>query len=438
MSNVFLAVALLGALMTANAFVSQRRFPKLIVPGFFAGWLVSELPLHQIAWQALATLVFVATGALDAWTGWLGLFVTFTSWGGLLALIPVAHRAAAVTESALCDALGTGYGEGWSPATLQSMQTPPLAGRHLWAFKMRHPNVKVTRDIPYVDDGNRRHMLDLYAPKKLRDDMTPAPVLLQIHGGGWVIGSKKEQGLPLMNLMAARGWLCVAVNYRLSPKATFPDHLVDVKRAVKWIREEIHNHGGDPNFIVATGGSAGGHLSSLLALTANDPVYQPGFESVDTTMNGCVPFYGVYDFTDHYQFLGNERRIELLQKLVLKKNLETDRDAFLQASPMHRIHSDVPPMYVIHGDQDSLVPVEEARQFVRLLRESSKSPVAYAEIPGAQHAFDIFHSPRNSIVTESVARFLSTLYSDSQLGRTTPTTIPTATTGAGVTQGTRP
>jgi acetyl esterase/lipase len=414
MSSVFLALALLGALMTANAFVSQRSVTPFIIPSFLTGWLVSELPLHQIAWQALATLAFVGAGALDGWQGWLGLFVTFASWGGLLALLPVARRAASVTESALCDALGANYGEDWLPAVAQSMKTQPLANRHLWVFKMRHPDVKLTRDIPYLDDGNPRHRLDLYAPKQLREGMTPAPVLLQVHGGGWVIGNKREQALPLMNLMAARGWLCVAVNYRLSPKATFPDHLVDVKRAVKWIRDEIHNYGGDPNFIVATGGSAGGHLSSLLTLTANDPAYQPGFESVDTSMSGCVPFYGVYDFSDHYKLQVHQGLIDMVQKTVLKKSLEADPEAFRRASPMHRIHADVPPMYVIHGDLDSLAPVEEARKFVSLLRDSSKSAVAYAEIPGAQHAFDIFHSPRASIVIESVARFLSTLYSDAQ------------------------
>jgi acetyl esterase/lipase len=244
--------------------------------------------------------------------------------------------------------------------------------------------------------------------------MTPAPVLLQIHGGGWIIGNKREQALPLMNLMAARGWICVTANYRLSPKATFPDHLIDLKHAVKWIREQIHNYGGDPSFIVATGGSAGGHLSSLLTLTANDPAYQPGFENVDTSLRGCVPFYGVYDFTDTHLLQVHHGLLDVLQKTVLKKSLESERDAFLRASPMHRIHSDAPPMFVIHGDQDGLAPVEEARHFVKLLRESSKSPVAYAEIPGAQHAFDIFHSPRCSIVTEAVARFLSTLHSNAK------------------------
>ena len=415
MPTLFLCLALFGAVMTANAFVAQRRFTPFIIPSFFSGWLVSELPLHHIAWQAIATLVFVAGGALEAWQGWVGLVVTMVSWGGLLALRPIAQRSQGIVDASLSEALGQGYDDSWTQESAEAMKTPALANRKLWVFRMRHPAVEVTRDIPYIDDGNPRHMLDIYAPKAPVAGMSPAPVLLQIHGGGWMIGNKKEQALPLMNLMAARGWICVAVNYSLSPKATFPDHLLDVKRAVKWIREEIGNYGGDPNFIVATGGSAGGHLSSLLSLTANDPAYQPGFEQTDTSINGCVPFYGVYDFTDTYELQVHGGLLDVLQKTVFKKSLETDREAFLSASPMHRIHTDAPPMFVIHGDQDGLAPVEEARHFVKLLRETSKSPVAYAEIPGAQHAFDIFHSDRSSIVAEGVSRFLSTLHSDYKL-----------------------
>lgn len=412
MSTTFLCFALFGALMTANAFVAQRRITPFIIPSFFAGWLVSELPLHHLIWQAIATAGFVGAGALESWQGWLGLLVTFGSWAGLLALRSIAERATDIVEESLVSALGADYRSSWTDEIQAAMTVPATADRLLWAFKMRHSDVKVTRDVPYIDDGNPKHMLDIYAPKNPLPGMSPAPVLLQIHGGGWMIGNKKEQALPLMNLMAARGWICVAVNYRLSPKATFPDHLLDVKQAVRWIREEIASHGGDPNFIVATGGSAGGHLSSLLTLTANDPAYQPGFENVDTSMNGCVPFYGVYDFSDTYRMQVHGGLTETIGKYVLKEKLTDNRDAFLAASPMHRIHSDAPPMFVVHGDQDSLAPVEEARHFVKLLRETSKSPVAYAEIPGAQHAFDIFHSPRSAIVVEGVARFLGTLHSD--------------------------
>ena len=95
-------------------------------------------------------------------------------------------------------------------------------------------------------------------------------MLFQIHGGGWVIGSKNEQALPLMYHLARAGWVCVSVDYRLSPQATFPDHLVDCKRALAWVREHVAEYGGDPDFVVVTGGSAGGHLAALVALTPND------------------------------------------------------------------------------------------------------------------------------------------------------------------------
>jgi acetyl esterase/lipase len=119
--------------------------------------------------------------------------------------------------------------------------------------------------------------------------------MVYIHGGAWIIGEKREQGKPMMYELVARGWVCVAINYRLSPKATWPDHIVDAKRAVAWVKEHIAEYGGDPSFVAVSGGSAGGHLCALLALSAGDPTFQPGFEEADTSVEACVPFYGVMD-----------------------------------------------------------------------------------------------------------------------------------------------
>ena len=149
-------------------------------------------------------------------------------------------------------------------------------------------------DLPYSEAGKRGH-LDLYLPAG-EDTIKDAPVLLQIHGGAWTIGEKDHQGRPLMNQMAAQGWVCVAINYRLSPRDAWPAHIVDVKRAIAWIKDNIADYGGDPDYIAITGGSAGGHLTALAALTAGDPEFQPGFEDADTSVQAAVPFYGVYDF----------------------------------------------------------------------------------------------------------------------------------------------
>ena len=120
-------------------------------------------------------------------------------------------------------------------------------------------------------------------------------MLLQVHGGAWTIGKKEQQGIPLMQHLAAKGWVCVAINYRLSPRDPWPAQVVDVKKAIHWIREHIAEYGGDPDYIAITGGSAGGHLTALAALTPNDPEWQPGFEDADTSVQLAIPHYGVYD-----------------------------------------------------------------------------------------------------------------------------------------------
>jgi len=196
------------------------------------------------------------------------------------------------------------------------------------------------------------------------------------------------------------------VNYRLSPGATFPDHLVDVKAALAWIRSHADDYGIDPDFVVVTGGSAGGHLTAMVALTANDPTYQPGFEDADTSVQAAVPFYGVYDFTNRNGTMTPEFLTWLAQPLVIKAFIDDEPEAFRAASPMDQIHADAPPFLVVHGDHDTLAPVADARVFVQQLRETSTSEVFYVELHGAQHAFDVFGSPRTRRMVQATERFL--------------------------------
>jgi acetyl esterase/lipase len=317
-------------------------------------------------------------------------------------MVLVARRSEHVAEDALVEGLGPTYRERAAQAGLSdpAHEHRPL----LNPFRFGHPDVRVLRDLVYAPGAGSRHRLDVYLP---RDGARNAPVLLQIHGGGWTIGDKRQQALPLMHHLAAKGWVCVAANYRLSPRATFPDHLIDAKLALKWILEHAGGYGGDARFVAVTGGSAGGHLCSLLALTPNDPEYQPGFEDVDTTVQACVPFYGIYDWTDELGIDERDGRKRFFARIVLKKRFEDDPDAYRRASPLARVSPDAPPFFVVHGALDSLAPVVQARQFVARLRAVSKQPVCYAELPHAQHAFEIFHSLRTAHVVRAVDRFLA-------------------------------
>jgi acetyl esterase/lipase len=237
-------------------------------------------------------------------------------------------------------------------------------------------------------------------------------VLFQMHGGAWLekMGSKNEQALPLMNQMAANGWVCVAVEYRLSPGSTFPDHIIDCKRALHWIKEHIAEYGGNPDFVIATGGSAGGHLSSLLALSANAPEFQPDFETADTTVQGCIPFYGVYDFLNSQGQRSSESLTQWISAKVLKKTRAESPELWRQASPLYWVNENAPPFLIIHGEADTLVPAEESRVLFKALQAVSTKAVSYAELPDAQHAFDIPVSLRTQIVVNHLTVYLNELY----------------------------
>ena len=409
MPTLLLIASLLSAWSTFNVHRPMNRGSRRGFVSFFAGWLTGELALHHIAWQAAVTIVMIAFGALARWPGWLGLAILFASWSALALSYQSARAAEHCVEDALCAALGRTYRDALRESSRERV-TQTIAWREIaMPFPMRDPRVERLRDIPYASPKGRPLLLDVYRPREPVPGAL-APVLLQVHGGGWVVGSKNEQGIPLMLRMAAHGWLCASIDYRLSPRATFPEHAVDVKQAIAWLREHAGAYGGDPGFIVITGGSAGGHLASLAALTANDPELQPGFEDVDTTLRGCVSFYGVYDFTDPESTYRNRGLRRLLERWVMKEPLARARERFERASPVHRVSGEAPPFFVVHGDRDTLVPVAQARAFVGALRSVAREPVVYAEIRGAQHAFEIFPSLRSVLAIDGVERFLFWLH----------------------------
>ncbi len=283
----------------------------------------------------------------------------------------------------------------------------PLSHLLLPPLMLRPRGVAHRRGLEYARRDGRPLRLDVYEPRAPADG--PRPAIVQVHGGGWIVGTRAEQGIPLLNHLAVHGWVGFNIDYRLSPEATFPDHLVDVKQAIAWAREHADEYCIDPEFICLTGGSAGGHLCALAALTADDPSYQPGFEDADTSVAAAVPFYGVYDFTDPDGLYYSELLGWVLEQLVFKVPLADAPDAYRAASPTHRVHDEAPPFCVLHGTRDTLVPVGDARTFVEALRAVSREPVVYAELAGAEHAFDIVPSLRTARVVETIERFLATV-----------------------------
>ncbi|TXL60891.1 alpha/beta hydrolase [Aeromicrobium terrae] len=386
--------------LAALAFNAIRppKNPWAGIPGFALGWPTSELAPHLLTAGLADT---AAELLLRKDRSKLGLLAAAAAAGMLSHSIARSRRTGTELDEALRESIGENYLETLDLAGPLDLRVP--RGSVARPFHLRRRDVGWIRNVQYVE-GGRRARLDIYRPKDR--DLTNAPVLLQIHGGAWTIGAKEEQGLILMNRLAQQGWVCVASNYRLAPKHRWPTQIVDVKRAVAWIHENIADYGGDPSYLAITGGSAGGHLSALAALTPNLKDYQPGFEDADTSVDACVPFYGVYDVAGLTGPMSVEMRDRFIAPWVFKKSAQDAMDEFVQASPIAQVDEHAPDFFVIHGANDTLAPVQQARDFVEALRKKSAATVTYAELPGAQHAFEVFSSYRSQHATGAAQRWL--------------------------------
>ncbi len=400
---VLVSGAFFAALGVAGVLRGEyRRLGKMALPFWALSWCAKGMPLQ---FGALALLISgpyaLTSGGSFSVPGRLGLILT----GLALALLATCHARAARSQATLDAALRSLL----NSEELAGERSPgppidaPRPREWLRPLHFRTPAVETIRNLAYGPAGER-NLLDIYRPA--RAPSADMPVLLQVHGGGWTMGDKAQQALPLMYYLAVRGWICVAINYRLGPNSRYPDFLIDVKKAIAWIRENIARFGGDSRFIAITGGSAGGHIASLAALTPNEPDLQPGFEGVDTSVATAVPLYGRYDFLDRGGHCAGSDLLQFLAANVMTCSHEQDRDLWERASPLSLVRPDAPPFFVVHGSHDCLIPVGESTDFVQRLRAVSRNPVLYAELFGAEHAFDILNNLWTTWTVRAIYRFL--------------------------------
>jgi len=379
--------ALLSFILALNVLRPIYHHPKLMVFSFLAGWPVGELALHVIAVQAaiLGSVVYFGelSGTLDMWSA----VLLFLSWGML------AYHYFSGFKS-LTQFQSFALNESFLLLDIKRLIRP--------FNSIKDKGIVVDKNILYREVDGMRLKLDIRRKNK---ELKGAPVLLQIHGGGWTrgYGSKNEQALPLMQNLAQQGWVCVAINYRLSPKATFPDHIIDCEHALAWVKDNIADYGGDPDFIIVTGGSAGGHLSSLLSLSTIDHRFDESLKDKDLRVQGCVPFYGIYDLLDEKKLQKSVGLEIVMRKSIVKQRKEEAPDLYRIMSPINHISKHAPPFLIIHGNKDTLTSFDEARYFSNKLRSVSGQQVSFAAIDGAQHAFDIFPSLRCDIVVAGIS-----------------------------------
>jgi acetyl esterase/lipase len=335
-------------------------------------WILScvpnESPFMAVWWLLAVSLLALLQDDLSGPGAWAGLGVAGLCLAATPILVARSLRARPVLEAALDEELGRGWRRSSPRLPWLRIVLAPLP-----VFPRR---VRRFSNISYGPAG-RKNLLDVY---RHRSCPSGAPILIHLHGGHFRRGRKSFEGRPLLHGLARHGWVTISANYRLQPSATFPDYLVDVKRAIAWAREHAHEHGADPAQVFVAGSSAGAHLAVTAALTPNDATFQPGFEDADTTVTAAIGLYGYYGPVDRTR-------------------------QPLPSSPVDYVRPDAPPLLIAHGDQDTFVPPEHVRDVVARLRSVSTDHVVYAELPGGQHSFDLFHTIRFETLIDGIEQF---------------------------------
>ncbi len=370
--------SLIFAWCTLMAVAPIRRPGRLAVLSWMSSAVVNELPFHFFYIVAASTVLTVIEGELDSAGLWVSLAVALLTSSGLALVAGRAMRTRQRIDEALDEGLGADWRAETDPVDLGRLR------RHLpwlrillvpWMFGRR--DVERVGNLSYGEHGTS-NLLDVY---RHRSEPGRGPTLIYLHGGRFKWGRKGREARPLIYYLASKGWTCITANYRLAatPAEGFPAHLIDAKKIIAWVRTQGREHGADPNTVILVGASAGAHITAMAALTANNPAFQPGFEAVDTSITAGIGLYG------YYGPLGGAEQPP--------------------TTPLAYERSDAPPFFVIHGENDTYTPPRRARALVERLRETSDNPVVYAELPGAQHSFDLFHSVRFETVIDAIEMF---------------------------------
>ena len=228
----------------------------------------------------------------------------------------------------------------------------------------------VLSNLVYRKVGGTDLLLDLYLPK---DAKGIPPVILCLHGGGWSRGNKKH--CPAV-MMVKDGYAIASIQYRLTDEAHFPAQIEDCKAAVRWLRANAGKYHFNADRIGVWGHSSGGHLASLLGTSGGVAALEGTGEnaSFSSRVQAVCEISGPADLVKMYEEVATasedtEEQREALEGL-LGGSLPAREAVAVAASPMTYISKDDPPFLIIHGDQDSTVPVSQSRLFAAALKKA--------------------------------------------------------------------
>ncbi len=234
------------------------------------------------------------------------------------------------------------------------------------------------KNLEYAKAQGKSLLLDLFVPGNIKEKL---PLIVWIHGGGWDSGDKEN--CPAL-MFAKKGYAVASINYRLTQEAVFPAQIHDCKASIRFLRANASKYNIDPDRIGVCGGSAGGHLVTLLGMThgVKELEGDGGNPSVSSRVQAVCDFFGPTDFIaiNEARLSGNPKSEQKLRDFnvagdknvvtrLLGGTVENKKELAEQASPLYyaknvnKDKKDFPPFLIMHGDKDPIVPVEQSISF---------------------------------------------------------------------------
>lgn len=257
--------------------------------------------------------------------------------------------------------------------------------------------IRMEKDISYVPEGDAAQKLDLYLPEKAAEK--PLPLIVHIHGGGWMGGSKFPCGVAGMVL---KGYAVASVEYRFSQKAKFPAQIQDCQAAVRWLRAHAKDYNLDIEHVGVVGGSAGGHLSALVGTAGGKNAFPKigGNEEQSDRVQAVCDIFGPSDFSTVVQQAAEDKNVKNIFEFNTPKDPYSeligtkldDKEKADAVSPVHYLSKDNPPFLILHGTHDTLVPYAQSVEFADALK--AKGVETWLQtLPGAGHGGPAFGKP---------------------------------------------
>lgn len=257
--------------------------------------------------------------------------------------------------------------------------------------------IRMEKDISYIPNGDEAQKLDLYLPEQ--SAAKPLPLIVHIHGGGWRGGSK----FPCpVSAMVLKGYAVASVEYRFSQKAVFPAQIQDCQAAIRWLRAHAKQYNLDNEHVGVVGGSAGGHLSALVGTSGGKKAFAMigGNDDQSDRVQAVCDIFGPADFSTVVQQAADDKNVKNIFEFNTPKDPYSsligakldDKPKADAVSPVHYVSKDNPPILILHGTHDTLVPFAQSEEFAAALKEQGVA-VWLQKLPGSGHGGGAFGKP---------------------------------------------